>query len=796
MLSPRWLKVVRDLKDNISRTLLSVLSIAVGVIAFGGMLIARNTVVTNLNLAYQASNPSDITIDLGPYDRALLRWVKNQPGVRDVAGSAVLNGTIKKADGNDQDVTIYAYADYPTIVLNRLKGVDGKYPPERGSFSLERANARMAGIAFGEVARIRLSSDKVYELHYSGSLYDVTTPAGPAATRWNMYIDERTLYDLDLDARPTRLVIQTTPGTTITEKYALSDRLTDSLAKRGFTVRSVNVNERSEHWAAATAGGIILILVLVGAVALIMSGFLIVNVVNGLLLSQKKIIGIMKIVGADRWQIFGVYLVMMASLGLLALIIAMPLSILLGTAIAGFISGVINFDIVQSGFNLPIALAEIAVAILVPLLFSAGPIWSALQTTAAQAISEVAARQKASLQERLLARLENLPRIAMLALRSLFRNNVRLVMTMLTLVVAGGIFIAILNLREGIPATLARNLAINNADITLSFGAPVGRIAAVNRAMQRPGVTEAEGWLTTQATVVRSEGDGSTISLNGGAANARSVVPPMVSGRWLNAYSEETRDEIVLSVGVLDSEPSLKLGNRLALKRLGVTHTFHIVGFVARGGGAGTSTFPAYSHYETVERLAGFSGLATSVRVMTEDTGIASINHLVEVLRKNYEDAGFLIVNAQSKAQNLSNVLTALNVIITLMIVVATLIAIVGGLGLAGTMSLNVMERTREIGVMRAVGAESPDLRLMFVIEGLFIGLLSALISYVLSFPLTVLIGSALGTALRLGTIDVQLSWVGYVLWPLIVSVVSVLASISPARRASQISIREALAYA
>ena len=181
---------------------------------------------------------------------------------------------------------------------------------------------------------------------------------------------------------------------------------------------------------------------------------------------------------------------------------------------------------------------------------------------------------------------------------------------------------------------------------------------------------------------------------------------------------------------------------------------------------------------------------------MTADTGIASVNHLVEVLRKNYEDAGFLIVNAQSKAQNLSNVLTALNVIITLMIVVATLIAIVGGLGLAGTMSLNVMERTREIGVMRAVGAESPDLRLMFVIEGLFIGLLSALISYVLSFPLTVLIGSALGTALRLGTIDVQLSWVGYVLWPLIVSVVSVLASISPARRASQISIREALAYA
>jgi putative ABC transport system permease protein len=124
------------------------------------------------------------------------------------------------------------------------------------------------------------------------------------------------------------------------------------------------------------------------------------------------------------------------------------------------------------------------------------------------------------------------------------------------------------------------------------------------------------------------------------------------------------------------------------------------------------------------------------------------------------------------------------------------LIGMVGGLGLAGTMSLNVMERTREVGVMRAVGAESPDLRLMFVVEGLFIGLLSALVAFVLSVPLTVLIGTALGGALRLGAISLQLSWVGYALWPLIVSVVSVVASISPARRASQISIREALAYA
>jgi len=797
MTSPRWIKVIRDLRSHLSRTILSVLSIAVGVIAFGGMLTARNTIIDNLELSYRAGNPSDISIDLGPYDQALLRWVKGQPGVHDASGIAVYNGTLTKADGTEQDMTLNAFADFNAIHVNKLRAVSGEYPPKRGNFLLERANATTAHFEIDRLVKIRLSNDKDYHLHYSGALYDVTTPAGPAATRWNMYIDERTLADLDLDARPTRILVQSAPNTPVADKYALADRLTDALGKRGFTVRAVNVNERNEHWATATGGGIILILVLVGGVALVMSGFLIINVVNGLLLSQKKIIGIMKIVGADRWQIFGVYLVMMGSIGVLALIIAMPVSYVLGSTIAYGVSGVINFDVLQSGFTLQVAVLEIVLAILVPILFSAGPIWSALQTTPAQAISEVTPRQQASVLERMLARLEQLPRTIALAFRSLFRNNVRLVMTMLTLIVAGGMFIAILNLQIGLPKMVSRSLAVNSADITLAFGAPIGRIAAINRAAQVTGVKEVEGWLSTQATVVRADGsDGATVIVNGGDAHARSVVPWLMSGRWLNTYSPDTRDEIVLSSSLMESEPTLKVGDRIKLKRAGETKTYRIVGFSGRSGGVGTSSYPAYTHYETVERLVGAANVATSLRVLTTDSSQAFTDNMAEVLRKRFEDINVSITSAQSRTKILANVMNALNIIIILMFVVATLIAVVGGLGLAGTMSLNVMERTREIGVMRAVGAESPDLRMMFVVEGLFIGLLSALISYIISFPLTMTIGNALGSSLRFGAIAMEYNWLGYALWPVIVSTVSVIASLSPAQRASQISIREALAYA
>jgi putative ABC transport system permease protein len=796
MLSPRWIKVLRDLWDNKTRTILSVLSIAVGVIAFGGMLIARQTILVNLNQVYRASNPSDITLDLGAFDAELIRWVKMQPGVQDAAGLTVLNGTLTTNHGTEKDITLYAIADYTSMSLNKIKPVSGTFPPGRGELAFERGSVNtssitggIAGLSMGDTVSLRLNSDKTYSLRYTGQVYDVNVPSGPAATRSNVYVSERTLSDLNIEASPTRLVIQTKPSTTIAQKYALADQLKNDLGARGVPVRNTSVNELNEHWAAANVGGIVLILVLVGAVAMVMSGFLIVNVVNGLLLSQKKIIGIMKIVGADRWQIFGVYLAMMASLGVLALVIAIPLSNILGNALARFLSTLLNIDIVISGFTPGLLVLEIVVALLVPIAFSASPIWSALQETAASAISEVTPRQQASIIEKALARLEDLPRTLILAFRSLFRNSLRLIVTMLTLIAAGAIFTSILNLRVGVTTTLTRNTGTNTADATIAFGAPISRISAESRAMQIHGVTDAEGWITSQATVVRASGDGSSVVLNGGDADSRFVDPPLRQGRWLSAYSSTTRDEIVLTQGILDSESNLKIGDTLRLKRGNETHDFRIIGFV---NGPGSQ---AYGHYETISRFAGAPEMATSVRVASIDTAAGFTNAQAERLRKTFEDANITVTSAQSRATLINTIVSAFDTIIALMIIVAVLISVVGGLGLAGTMSLSVMERTREVGVMRAVGAESPDLSFMFVFEGMCIGLMSALIAFVLSWPMSFVLGELLGGALRQGAFTPELSITGYVLWIVLVAVVSIVASLSPARRATQISIREALAY-
>lgn len=111
------------------------------------------------------------------------------------------------------------------------------------------------------------------------------------------------------------------------------------------------------------------------------------------------------------------------------------------------------------------------------------------------------------------------------------------------------------------------------------------------------------------------------------------------------------------------------------------------------------------------------------------------------------------------------------------------------------TMSLNVLERRREMGVLRAIGATPRIVWMMIVVEGLVIGLLSWTIAAVLAWPVSKLIGDTLVRVMFRSGLDFTFEPVGLVVWLLISIALSAVASFVPAWRASRATVREALAY-
>jgi putative ABC transport system permease protein len=136
------------------------------------------------------------------------------------------------------------------------------------------------------------------------------------------------------------------------------------------------------------------------------------------------------------------------------------------------------------------------------------------------------------------------------------------------------------------------------------------------------------------------------------------------------------------------------------------------------------------------------------------------------------------------------------SIVTSMLLALSIILAVVGAVSLMGVISIGVIERTKEIGVLRAIGARSRTILSMFVMEGILQGSLSWLIAVPISLLISPGAADVMGHEMFGATLSYQYNWSAVMIWLGIVLVISVLASIFPARGATRISVRDSLAYA
>ncbi|HEU4322001.1 MAG TPA: FtsX-like permease family protein, partial [Roseiflexaceae bacterium] len=136
-----------------------------------------------------------------------------------------------------------------------------------------------------------------------------------------------------------------------------------------------------------------------------------------------------------------------------------------------------------------------------------------------------------------------------------------------------------------------------------------------------------------------------------------------------------------------------------------------------------------------------------------------------------------------------------IDIVVVVLLAVALLVAGVGCMGLASTMNLNVLERTREFGVLRALGARRSVVYRLVIVESLVIGVLGALLGLALSAPLTVALSRLIGMQLVYSPLPAVFTWPPVAIWLVGVLVLCAVASVAPARRAAGLTVREAVAF-
>ena len=801
-----WDKVWFDLWHRKARTLLAVLSIAAGVFAIGTMFGLSDQMLSGMDNAHQSVDPSHLNLILRrPVDRETAEALTDLPGV---VGVEPLNiATVRyKTSPNDpewQGATVVSRDDYENQTFDRLELKEGDWPADK-AIAVERITSSAYGIEMGDEVIFEVDgTDRPFRV--AGKIRHPFVPPPQFGGNAYFFVDQTMMSRFGFpEGQFIQLLVQVAP---YSEAYA-RDRaaaIKDELAKQGIGVSLVLYQEPDKHWGHDTVLGITVVLQILAVVSLLTSVIIVINTTTAIITQQVDQIGVIKALGGTSRDVAKVYLAGVLIFGLLALLVALPAGMLMAYLTTKQLLTLFNIDYNVFRFSPQAVVWQVLAAILAPLLAALWPVSRGAAISVREALAtyglggDFGFSRLDRAVERLAERL--LPSPYTIALGNMFRRKGRLLLTQLVLILAGTMFLMVLTLSSSMTYTLDTELDRRQYDMRLFFF-QTQRSDRMQDLLERyPGVVDAEPWYSVNGTVLR-EGEevedtgGLGAELFGIPEGSTMYEPLITAGRWLSA--DDTGRVAVISRETAEFN-DVRVGDTITINLgdLGEAD-FAVIGTYQAISPDVFSTDPIYAPAAAVVDVTRHANRANQVVIRSADSSAAATAALMKNLDQylksyNMEVSPFF---SRTKAQDRVYAFNTFNIVNQMLFSVAIVMGVVGGIGLMGSLSISVVERTREIGVLRSIGGTSPVIMTMFILEGVIQGLISWLVAVPLAYLVARPVSALLGQTIFQTSLDFAFNTTAVFIWLVAVLAIAFLASLIPAHAASRISVRESLAYA
>ena len=383
-----------------------VLSIAVGIFAVGMISGSQDATMTALNTGWNATNPPSMIIYTDLFDEELLYTVRHMPGVKEADGRrsfgvrfknpaqlGATGGATTAGTGLDaekwRNLSLVVYPEYESIQVGKIWPKSGAWPPPEHQILVERASLDWMGVKVGDTILVEAPNGRQRKLHVAGVVHDPGQMQAGWIGQGIAYISRDTLEWFGASRDFDQLhVVAAGDNLTRSQLTQLAQQVRNKVEKSGRTIYYTYIPTPGKHPAGEAVEPILMVLGILGILALVLSGFLVVNTMQALLTQQVRQMGIMKAIGARSNQIMGIYLGMVIAFGLLALLVAVPLGALGARGFTQYMGNLLNFDV--SGLGIPprVLATEIVIGLAVPVLAALYPIVTAARITPREAMSD------------------------------------------------------------------------------------------------------------------------------------------------------------------------------------------------------------------------------------------------------------------------------------------------------------------------------------------------------------------------------------------------------------------------
>ena len=812
-----FVKLLRDLRGTWPRIVVMILALSSTLVMFSAVLYIWGISAREMPRDYLSTHPASATLLLeqgldAHQMAAIAADARMQPEIIDATWRTQFKVLIQAGDGewSPYPLQIFVAAPDDPMQIETFTAEQGSWPPAAGEILVDRASLDLLKRAVGETLVVQAPNGEPASLRISGVVHNAgITPAFQEQTG-HAYMSAASLPSLGMPITLNEFKIQvadqpslTTPSRDRDVIVAAARDLASWLQQSyGATVDEIQVPTPYAHPHQGQMDSLMLGLLAFGVAGLLLSAILVATMLNGLFTQHIPQIGILKAIGARSGRVLQVYLLMTLMIAIASTGLAILPGVFMSRAVAPEMLTLLGIDAESLIAPWWMYVVVVASGIGIPLLFALIPLLKASRTTVRQALDERGVSRRGDIATRFdagLGRLRGFDRTALMAFRNIFRRRARFLLTVGLLASAGAVFVAGVSTMASLQAFLDREKELRRWDVEVQLvdSDRVPAAAVSDLLADIPNVTHVEGWSSVQTSVMAPGQQFSitrTYPDQGHGSIAVTVIPPdsslvdpppILEGRWLGP--SETGAIVISKSGLPKELTTVRSGDTLQLKLGERLTSWHIVGIaepvVGRGG-----IFITQAGYAAASGVRG----PNLLRIVTDSHEEETRTHVAQAANRILTDAGFVVRSAESVSRTEAVSAGHMLPLILVFLGLSIAISVVGFAGLASTMSTNVLERTREFGVMRAIGAPTSTVRRLVVLEGIFIAVVSCV---VVALPAPLLTAAMIGNlSLPVGT-PFQISGVGVAIWIVVVVLGAAVATLAPASRASRLTVREALAY-
>ena len=755
------------------------MAIAVGVYSVGVILDIQELLMREYGHDQTGALVATATVYTTLFDEDLSERIEQIPGIEAAEGRNQIRATAKDSQGLRKDILISAVPDFEDMQVNAITPLEGTYPPATGEIILERLVLEYLDVEIGGTLTIELEDGTFKQLFIGGTAHDPQQFSPDVTDEATGYVTPSTMKKLGFGGLYPQMMIRVSSEfEDESEVQALLAEVEDQIERDGRPIFNTHVTIEGPQ--DAIMDTVILMLSVFGIIILLLSGFLVVNAISALITQQVPQIGVMKLIGAGRLQIMAMYLVTVLVYGLIAVAIGIPLAMISARALmTAIVIPILNVVPDSMNTSMTLIAEQVAIGLLLPLIAGLWPVLKGTRITTHKALNDSGMEaniQGRGVSERLLAWLQSIRpmrRPVLLSIRNSMRHKGRMAQTLVVLIIGTALFISVLSVNTSVNATLESFLDYHQYDVSVGMARPY-RIDRLERtARQVPGVVSVESWSIAGAKRLRADdSESDPFQIYAVPTSSILIDPHLYDGQWLNP---EIPNGIVINSDVLDNETDLQVGDKIKLDISGSELSGPIIG-ITRTDSRGPAVYISYEDYAYATRTPG---KATHVQVIANGLENAELE---QNLFQALESAGLEVSSTRTAQQVNDQNQLMFSIIVAVLILMALLLAAVGGLGLTTTMSINMLERIREIGVLRAIGASNISVRQIVLAEGLVIGALSWALGTLLSIPLSAFLSDQVGLALLKVPLSYQYSIIAAVVWFFALMFIAAAASLGPAR--------------